>query len=155
MKRQPDKKGKKKVIQVWSYPQAKKAFPYLMEVTRSLRDNYLEMRSAKHRGSRIENSGQHRSRHDFIILQEANDAESRATDRYEQDVEELGALGIFVVSPLEGLIAVPFVEEGQLAWFLVDLHADTPMKYWRFQSDPLEERRPITPKQKGAAWVSG
>ena len=53
MKRNPGKKRKQQLIQVWSYDQTIKALPYLLEVIRSLRENYLAMQFANHRLNKI------------------------------------------------------------------------------------------------------
>ena len=39
---------------------------------------------------------------------------------------------------------VPFIYNGQLAWFVFDLFDDSdPLRFWRYHQDPLETRRPI------------
>lgn len=148
MKRNPGKKQKQKYLQVWSYNQAVKALPYLLEVLRSLRENFLLMRFAQHRSVKIDQRVGRPDRSAFIAKQEALIDTDLATSKYAQDVAELESMGIFVVSPANGIIAIPFIEEEQLAWFILDLFEKDSIVGWRYQSDPLETRRAILPKHK-------
>ena len=149
MKRNPGKKRKQQLIQVWSYDQTIKALPYLLEVIRSLRENYLAMQFANHRLSKI---GQRLGRPDrsvFIAKQEAQMDSETASSKYNQDVAELESMGMFVASPANGVVAIPFIEEEQLAWFILELYHEDHVVGWRYQSDPLDTRRAILPKHKG------
>ena len=149
MKRNPGKKRKQQLIQVWSYDQTIKALPYLLEVIRSLRENYLAMQFANHRLNKI---GQRLGRPDrsaFIAKQEAQMDSETASSKYNQDVAELESMGMFVASPANGVVAIPFIEEEQLAWFILELYHEDHVVGWRYQSDPLDTRRAILPKHKG------
>ncbi|MEN9672566.1 MAG: hypothetical protein RL553_831 [Planctomycetota bacterium] len=149
MKRNPGKKRKQQLIQVWSYDQTIKALPYLLEVIRSLRENYLAMQFANHRLTKI---GQRLGRPDrsaFIAKQEAQMDSETSSAKYNQDVAELESMGMFVASPANGVIAIPFIEEEQLAWFILELYYEDHVVGWRYQSDPLDTRRAILPKHKG------
>ena len=149
MKRNPGKKRKQQLIQVWSYDQTIKALPYLLEVIRSLRENYLAMQFANHRLTKI---GQRLGRPDrsiFIAKQEAQMDSETASSKYNQDVAELESMGMFVASPGNGVVAIRFIEEEQLAWFILELYHEDHVVGWRYQSDPLDTRRAILPKHKG------
>jgi len=149
MKRNPGKKRKQQLIQVWSFDQTIKALPYLLEVIRSLRENYLAMQFANHRLTKI---GQRLGRPDrsiFIAKQEAQMDSETASSKYNQDVAELESMGMFVASPANGVVAIPFIEEEQLAWFILELYHEDHVVGWRYQSDPLDTRRAILPKHKG------
>ena len=149
MKRNPGKKRKQQLIQVWSYDQTIKALPYLLEVICSLRENYLAMQFANHRLTKI---GQRLGRPDrsaFIAKQEAQMDSETASSKYNQDVAELESMGMFVASPANGVVAIPFIEEEQLAWFILELYYEDHVVGWRYQSDPLDTRRAILPKHKG------
>lgn len=154
MKRQPNRKKNQKQIPVWSYQQAKKALPYLLEITRAIRENYLASQSSKRQLEIIDHKKGRHDRMDFIKIQELGVEIQQAQSKFQQDIDELEEMGIFLVSPIQGLIAIPFVIEEQLAWFLLDIHAEEPLHAWRYQSDPLETRRPITPKEIGTTWVN-
>ena len=149
MKRNPGKKRKQQLIQVWSYDQTIKALPYLLEVIRSLRENYLAMQFANHRLTKI---GQRLGRPDrsaFIAKQEAQLDSETSSSKYNQDVAELESMVMFVASPANGVVAIPFIEEEQLAWFILELYYEDHVVGWRYQSDPLDTRRAILPKHKG------
>ncbi len=53
------------------------------------------------------------------------------------------------LDPVHGQALVPFVHEEQLAWYVFDLFDPQPLRFWRFQSDPDETRRPLTQRQHG------
>lgn len=151
MKRNPGKKRKQQFVQVWSFNQTVKALPYLLEVLRSLREDYLAMRFAKHRSLKIDQCKKRLDRSAFIAKQEAQIESDLASSKYAQDVAEFESMGIFVVSPENAIVAIPFIEEDQLAWFILDLFEKDYIVAWRFQSDPLETRRSILPKHKEIA----
>jgi len=154
MRRQPNgKKGKKKV-DVWTYNRAKKALPYLKEITRSIRENFLAAQACKRQLDIIDHKKGRHDRMDFIRMQELSVDRQQLESKFQQDVDELEEMGIYLVSPIEGLIAIPFVTDEQLAWFLLELHAEDPLNSWRYQADPLETRRPVTPKEMGTTWVN-
>lgn len=150
MKRNPEKKRKHLLVQIWSYGQTIKALPYLIEVLRSLRENYLAMRFAKHRSLKISQSKGRPDRSAFIAKQEAQVDSETASLKYQQDVAELESMGMFVVSPENAIVAIPFIEEEQLAWFILELYHENHVVGWRYQSDPLDTRRSILPKHKVA-----
>lgn len=154
MKRQPNRKKNQKQIPVWNYHQSKKALPYLLEITKAIRENYLEAKGTKRQLEIIDHKKGKHDRMDFIRMQELGVEHQLAQGKYQQDVDELEEMGIFLVSPTQGLIAIPFVIEEQLAWFLLDIHDEEPIHAWRYQSDPLETRRPITPREIGTTWVN-
>jgi len=148
MKRNPGKKQKKQFVQVWSYNQTVKALPYLLEVLRSLRENYLVMRFAKYRSMKIDRSTKRPDRSVFIAKQDAQMECDVTSSKYAQDVAEFESMGIFVVSPENAIIGIPFIEEDQLAWFILSLFEKDYLVGWRFQSDPQDTRRTILPKHK-------
>jgi len=49
---------------------------------------------------------------------------------------------------------VPFVHDGELAWYIFDLFDGNHFRFWRYQSDPEETRRPITVGQEGSVGSS-
>lgn len=151
MKRQPGKKGKKRLLQTWSFDQAMKALPYLVDVTRSLRDNYLAKQFAQHRLHKISQRSTRPDRSRLIQMQQAQFDIDAAQSKYAADVQELESMGIFAVSPINGCVAIPFLEEEQLAWYVLELFHEETICGWRYQTDPIDTRRPLLPKQKGIA----
>lgn len=148
MKRNSGKNLKKQFVQVWSYGQTIKALPYLLEVLRSLRENYLEMRFANHRLMKIDKSAKKPDRSVFIAKQDAQMECDVTSSKVAQDVAELESMGMVVVSPENAIIGIPFIEEDQLAWFIFSLFEKDYLVGWRFTSDPQDTRRTILPKHK-------
>jgi hypothetical protein len=71
-------------------------------------------------------------------------AEARAAhERYLEAREELEGLGIACLDPNQGTAWIPFSHDNQLAWFVFDLFDGEPIRFWRYQTDPLETRRPV------------
>ncbi len=151
MKRHP--KGAKKrteTIQVWTYSQARAAAPYIASVVRSIREHALEALSHHRTARRIAERPGRPDRSAIIAQQEAEEQARRADERFQDAVNELEELDVFCLDPIQGQALVPFVHDEQLAWYIFDLHDAVPFRFWRFQSDPEDTRRPVTPRQKDA-----
>jgi hypothetical protein len=73
----------------------------------------------------------------------------RAEERVVEALAELHALDVYCLDPIGGQALIPFVEEDQLAWYVLDLYDSEPLRFWRFQNDPDDTRRPITSRQRG------
>lgn len=149
MKRKSKDKAREKSIQVWTYDQARGAVPYLTSVVRSLREHALEALALQRQFRlRAAKPGRH-GRNDLIAQQEAERHARLAEARLQETADELHALDIFSLDPIGGLALVPFVHDEQLAWYIFDLFDSQPFRFWRYQSDTDDTRRPITSLQKG------
>jgi hypothetical protein len=140
---------RKRVFRLWTHAEARAAVPYLRSVMASLREHTLEALSAKREVSRLEQHPGRPDRDTLIALEEGRNRVEQAEKRFEEAASELWKLNIYPVDAVHGLAQVPFVHEEELAWYLFDLFDPTPFRFWRFQSDPEETRRPVTPLQKG------
>ncbi len=150
MKRNPKRaRRNQSALQVWTFEQAKAAVPYLSSVIRSLREHGLEALAWQRTRQRLADRPGRATRAHLIALDEAGRESDRAHDRFQEAVDELHALDIFSLDPLQGLALVPFIHDEQLAWYVFDLFDSTPFRSWRYQSDPEETRRPLTSGQKG------
>jgi hypothetical protein len=149
MKRNSKGAKRRRTIQVWTLAQAKSAAPYLTSVVRSLREYTLEALACRRRLRHIDERPGRPDRAALIARQEADDAGRRADDRAAEAAAELTALDIQPLDPVHGQALVPFVHEEQLAWYVFDLHDPQPFRFWRFQSDPGDTRRPLTSRQHG------
>src|SRR5439155_20600207 len=67
-----------------------------------------------------------------------------AQERYLEAREELEGLGIASLNPNQGMAWIPFSYDNQLAWFVFDLFDSDPIRFWRYQTDPLETRREVS-----------
>jgi len=128
----------------WTFAEAQAAVPYLSSVARSLREHYLA-RLAK--GRQVRKMTERRGRPDRQALMEEQEArrDLRKAERdYQDALAELSELGVQPLRPVQGLALVPFVRDGQPAWYVFDLFDSQPIGWWRYQSDPEETRRPLT-----------
>jgi hypothetical protein len=142
-------KKRQRTIQVWTLAQAKSAAPYLTSVVRSLREHTTEALASRQRLRHIDNRPGRPSRDVLIAKQDADADARRAEENASQAADELLALDIQPLQPVHGQALVPFVHEEQLAWYVFDLFDPQPFRFWRFQSDPDDTRRPVTPRQHG------
>jgi hypothetical protein len=152
VKRQPKgAKERPQTIQVWSYEQAQAAAPYVSSILRSLREHALDALQHYHRAKRLANRPGRPDRQAIIAQQEAEKEARRADERFRDALDELQEMDIYTLDPIQGQALVPFVHNDQLAWFIFDLFDAQPLRFWRFQSDPDDTRRPVTAMQKGAS----
>ncbi len=149
MKRNKGAKQNADTLQVWSLNQARAAIPYLSSVLRSMREHALQALTASHRARRLARKPGRPSRSELIAWQEAESEARQAEAQFQYAASELEQLDIFTLDPVRGQALIPFVQEEQLAWYIFDLFDSKPFRFWRFQSDPEETRRPITPTQQG------
>jgi hypothetical protein len=144
MKRKPRKvEDSREVLPVWTYAEAQRLVPYLRSVMQSLRDHQLEVQKQDLAARRLADQSGRRDRASLIAHQDAVRECQRAWDRYDTALEELHELGIFCLDAVNGQALVPFEHENQLAWFLFDLFDPQPFRFWRYDSDNLDTRRPI------------
>jgi hypothetical protein len=143
-------KQRTETIQVWTYTQAQAAAPYVGSIVRSIREHALEALLHHRTFRRLSDRPGRPDRSAIIAQKEAEEQARRADDRFHEAVNELEELDVFCLDPIQGQALIPFVLDEQLAWYIFDLHDAVPFRFWRFQSDPEDTRRPVTSKQKGA-----
>jgi hypothetical protein len=150
VKRQPKgAKQRRQTLQVWTFAQAQAAVPYIASVVRSIREHALAALSHAREARRLKDRPGRPDRAALIAQQEAEQAALRADEQFQDAVTELQHLDVYCLDPIQGQALVPFVHDEQLAWYIFDLHDDPQLRFWRFQSDPEDTRRPITATQKG------
>ncbi len=155
MKRQPKgAKERTQTIQVWTYEQAQAASPYIASILRSLREHALEALLHYRRAKTIANRPGRATRADIIAQQEAEKEAHRADDRFREALDELQEMDIYTLDPIQGMALIPFVHNDQLSWYIFDLFDAQPLRFWRFQSDPEDTRRPVTAMQRGSSETS-
>jgi hypothetical protein len=136
---------------VWTYTEAQAAIPYISSVVRSIREHALEALAQARIAQRINNRPGRPDRDTIIAHEEAAKSAREADEHFRDAVAELQALDVYCLDPIQGQALVPFVHDEQLAWYIFDLHEPQAFRFWRFQSDPEDTRRPITVRQKEAA----
>ena len=155
MKRQPKgANGHTQTSQVWTYQQAESAAPYISSIVRSLREHALDALTHYHRAKRIANRPGRPDRQTIIAQQEAEKEARRSDERYRDALDELQQMDIYTLDPIQGQALIPFVHNDQLAWYIFDLFDAQPLRFWRFQSDLEDTRRPVTSMQKGVSEAS-
>ena len=151
-RRRKGAKRRSRILQTWSIRQAEAAVPYIRSVLTSLREDHLEVQARRLEVRRLAAGPGRRDRAGLLSLRQAQDEADRALERAVEDAEELAELDVYSLDPASGQGQLPFVYEEQLAWYLFDLFDERkPLRYWRFESDPTDMRRPITTLQTGSA----
>src|SRR5439155_4675438 len=144
----PNSKGARrshKGLRLWTHARAVAALPYVAPVLRSLREHWIEMRSYRRRARRLAARPGRLDRAAMIAHQETQQEAHKASAAYADTLKELQALEITCVDPIRGQALFPFLQKKKLAWFLYDLFEEHPLRYWRYQDDPVDVRRPVAP----------
>jgi hypothetical protein len=141
--------------QLWTFAHAQTACPYIRSVVSSLREQFLAMQTASRRLAQLEARPGRPTREDLIARHELKHELHQAESQLDEATAELDALNIFVLDPIQGQFLLPFVHNDQLAWYIFDLFDAKPLRFWRFQDDSLETRRPIATLQQGIGGASG
>ncbi len=145
MKRNSKKKARANAIRLrtWTHAQAAAARPYLASVVRSVREDFLEAIRGYNRVKDLADREGRPNRDAIIALEDARREFDESRTRFEAAEHELNRLDVYVLDPVQGLALVPFVQDEKLAWFIFDLFDPEPLRFWRFQEDSLETRRPV------------
>jgi hypothetical protein len=147
-------KKKSKAILLWTLPQARGAASYLAAVLHSIRETWLEGARKEIYAQRLAAKPGRSDRKRIIDEQQAFAEARSAHERYLEAREELEGLGIATLDPNQGMAWIPFSYENQLAWFVFDLFDSEPIRFWRYQTDPLETRRPVSEIAADASMAS-
>ncbi len=151
-RRQRGARRRRRTLQTWTIGQAEAATPYIRSVVSSLREHHLEWQARRLEVQRPAARSGRPDRAALIARGHASHEVDRAAERALEAAEELADLDVFCLDPSDGQALVPFLYDEQLAWYLFDVFDERkPLRYWRFDNDPAETRRPITPLQKGDA----
>jgi hypothetical protein len=134
---------RKQTIRLWSHPEARAAAPYVKSVLTSLREHRLDARRYGAETRKLADLPGRPDRTRILANAAAAKETQEAEDRFQEALEELQGLDIYLLDPVAGLALIPFVNEQQLAWFVFDLFDEEPLRSWRYHTDPLEKRRPI------------
>jgi hypothetical protein len=155
MKREPKgAKRRRKAIQVYTYVQAQSVAPYVASIVRTLRDDTVEGLIHRRTLQRMEQRPGRPDRVALIAKQDLDRDAGRAEDRAREATAELQRMDVYPLDPVQGLVVVPFVHEEQLAWYVFDLFDAEPLRFWRFQTDSEDTRRPVTAAQSGVVEVA-
>jgi len=137
-------KKKRRTMTLWTYAQAQSAAPYLGSILRSVRDAWLEAVKKELFAGRLAAKPGRPDRRRIMEEEQARGEAQLAFDRYLEAREELEGMGVACLEPNQGVAWVPFAHDNQLAWFVFDIFDSEPIRAWRYQTDPLETRRPMS-----------
>ncbi len=137
-------KRRRRRIRVWTLEQARGALPYLSTVVRSLREHRLEALAQHRNAQKLADRPGRPDRDTLIAGADSRKAAEQADERFHEALAELQALDIYLIDPVAGQALIPFVHDDNLAWYIYDAFDPEPLRYWRYHSDSLETRRPIS-----------
>jgi hypothetical protein len=137
------RKRKRQVIRVWTYPQARRALPYITPIMRSLREHWLDAQRHDVQGRKLARRAGRPDRATLLAQEDTAQEAREAKDRFNEAYEELQQIEVYCIDPNQGVAVLPFVQDDKLAWLIYDLFASEEFHHWRFHDDPLEQRRPI------------
>jgi hypothetical protein len=135
---------RKQVIQAWTHSQAQKALPLIAGIVRSIREHRLEAQTQHLRAERLARRPGRPDRATLVAHAEALREMHAADERFEAGLQELLDLNVYCLDPVRGLALLPFAHADQLAWFIFDLFEPDPLRFWRYHTDPLATRRPLS-----------
>jgi hypothetical protein len=130
-------------LHLWTYEAALKAVPYLRAVVRSLREHWLHVQSVRRQIQRLDSRPGRPDRQTLIRRAGAVKELDQADIKLEETFDELKAIDVYCLDPAEGLALISFGKGDEVAWYVFDLFSPHGLEAWRFQSDPLEKRRPL------------
>jgi hypothetical protein len=142
-------KGNRMRLRVYTHAEALGVLPYLASVLRSLREHRLEANRQQLTARRLAERPGRPDRDTILAQQHAGAEAQRAEERFNEAQQEMHCLDVYDLDAVGGLALIPFVHDNQLAWFIYDLYDNQPLRFWRYQSDPLETRRLVTDALKG------
>jgi hypothetical protein len=130
-------------LQVWTYEDARRAAPYVGSILRSLRETRLEAQQQDLTARRLGRRPGRPDRNAIIAQEEAATKAREAARRFHEFLDELHAVDVYCLDPVQGQALIPMAKDEQLAWLVYELFESDPITAWRYHKDPLEKRRPI------------
>jgi len=143
MKNRKKRSKTMRVLNLWTQGDASKAVPYLRSVTGSLREHYLDVLRTQRAIDRADHDKMPKGRDRIIAQEKENDERSRAQTKFDEALDELNHVDVFLLDPVKGTALIPFRKEDDLAWFVFDHFAPSGLIGWRHHSDPMEECRSL------------
>ena len=143
MKNRKKRSKSMRVLNLWTRSDASKAVPYLRSVTGSLREHYLDVLRTQRTIDRAEHDETPNRRDRIIAKEKQNDERQRAQTKFDEALDELNHVDVFLLDPVKGTALIPFRKEDDLAWFVFDHFAPSGLIGWRHHTDPMEECRSL------------
>jgi hypothetical protein len=132
-----------RVLHLWTLPEVQKAVPYLHSVVSSLREHWLEVLHLKRKSELAGKQRQPDRRANLVLKQDLQEERGRAQRKFDEALDELNDIDVFLLDAVQGLALIPFRKEDDLAWFVFDHFAEAGLVGWRYHNDPFEECRSL------------
>ena len=127
----------------WTYARALAAVPYVLPIVRSLREHRLELQALWLRARRLANRPGRPDRQTLIAQQELQQAIHAAEQAFEDALRELHTLDLVCEDPIQGVVLYPIQYSRKPVWLIFDLFEPGYLRFWRYQDEGPEVRRPI------------
>jgi hypothetical protein len=151
MKRRKHRSKPMQIMHLWTWSDAVKAVPYLRSVIGSLREHWLEVLRSKRQLERATQQKSAAKRQQLLEQEKQEDDLHRAQTQFNDALEELTRIDVFLLEPVRGVALIPFRQADDLAWFVFDLFAKDGLVGWRFHNDPMDECRALSLLNEPAA----
>jgi len=141
----PRRKSSKRmrVLHLWTLPELQKAVPYLRSVIVSLREHWLDTLTTERHLNLAAQRPQSTQRNLLVAADDLREERRRAQQKFEDALEELNRIDVFLLDAVKGLALVPFRKEDDLAWFVFDQFSPRGIIGWRNHDDPIEKCLPL------------
>ena len=143
MKPRRKRSKRARTIRLWKKTEAFKAVPYLRSIIGSLREHWLEVLTAERQIDLATQLKKPVKRQQLLEQEKQGDELHRAREKFNDALDELNRLDVFLLEPVRGLALMPFRKQDDLAWYIVDQFAPSGLIGWRKNDDPIEECRPL------------
>jgi hypothetical protein len=132
------------IMHLWNRSDAVKAVPYLRSIIGSLREHWLEVLETKRRLHLASQKKSATQRQQILEREAQEDQLHRARTQFNDALEELSRIDIFLLEPIRGSALIPFRKGDDLAWYVFDLFAKGGLVGWRYHNDAMDECRPLS-----------
>jgi len=136
-------KKRMRVMTLWNWSDVLKAVPYLHSIVGSLREHWLDVLNVKNKIAKAAAQPGLPKRQQLIEEKVHNDDHHAAQTKFEDALDELNQIDVFLLDPVRGLAMIPFRKEDDLAWYVFDHFATRGVIGWRLHNDPIEKCRPL------------
>src|SRR5437868_6599684 len=137
MKSRRDRSRRLRVLHLWTLPEVQKAIPYLRSVFNSLREHWLEVLNTQRRGEFAAKKQNPHERTGLLATEKLQEERQRAQQRFDDALEELNNIDVFLLDAVQGLALIPFRKGDDLAWFVFDYFSKRGLVGWRNHDDPI------------------
>jgi len=137
----------------WTLSRARSATIYLKQVLTSLREAYLDHRSASHRLEKLEHKHGRPNTATLVAIEDSKRSCGETHDRIVEAVTELASMGAVPGPMHQGIAFLPVVNNHRLAWLIVDIFDDSVLSGWRWHGEPEGIKRPISEWEALNGWL--